>query len=206
MLISLEDLIKKYNIQFKGIMDVGAHECEEIHIYEKHLPRNKILWVDALYDKVELCKSRYNDLLIECAVVSDKNEIVNWNCSNNGQSSSIFNLGLHKIFHPDIHYVTSEQREAIPLSNFIGNYDISYNFINLDIQGAELKALKGMESYLNDVDYIYTEVNCDYVYEGCALINEIDEYLLQFNLHRVETTWFGECKWGDAFYIRKISC
>ena len=206
MLISLEDLIKKYNIQFKGIMHVGAHECEEIHIYEKHLPRNKILWVDALYDKVELCKSRYNDLLIECAVVSDKNEIVNWNCSNNGQSSSIFNLGLHKIFHPDIHYVTSEQREAIPLSNFIGNYDISYNFINLDIQGAELKALKGMESYLNDVDYIYTEVNCDYVYEGCALINEIDEYLLQFNLHRVETTWFGECKWGDAFYIRKISC
>ena len=115
-------------------------------------------------------------------------------------------MGLHKIFHPDIHYVTSEQREAIPLSNFIGNYDISYNFINLDIQGAELKALKGMESYLNDVDYIYTEVNCDYVYEGCALINEIDEYLLQFNLHRVETTWFGECKWGDAFYIRKISC
>jgi FkbM family methyltransferase len=203
MLISLDELIKKYNIYLKGILHVGAHECEEIFLYEKYLPRNKILWVDALHDKVELCKSKYPDLLIELAVVSDKKEIVNWNRSNNGQSSSILNLGLHKQFHPDVHYVLSGKREAVPLSDFIENYDISYNFINLDIQGAELKALKGMESYLNDVDYVYTEVNCDYVYEECALIEEIDQYLLQFNLHRVETSWFGDCKWGDAFYIRK---
>lgn len=203
MLISLDELIKKYNISLKGILHVGAHECEEIALYEKYLPRNKILWVDALHDKVELCKSKYPDLLIEFAVVSDKKEIVNWNRSNNGQSSSILNFGLHKQFHPDVHYVFSGKREAVPLSDFIGNYDISYNFINLDIQGAELKALKGMESYLNNVDYVYTEVNCDYVYEECALIEEIDEHLLQFNLHRVETSWFGDCKWGDAFYIRK---
>lgn len=204
MLISLEELIHKYKISFKGILHVGAHECEEIFMYEKYLPRNKILWVDALHDKVELCKSRFPNLLIEFAVVSDKNEIVNWNRSNNGQSSSILNLGLHKEFHPEVHYIVSGQRQAVPLSSFIGNYDISYNFINLDIQGAELKALKGMEEYLKDVDYIYTEVNCDYVYEGCALINEIDEYLLQFNLHRVETVWVGDCKWGDAFYIKKV--
>ena len=75
--------------------------------------------------------------------------------------------------------------------------------MNLDIQGAELKALKGMEEYLNSVDYIYSEVNSDYVYKNCALVKEIDEYLLKFGLHRVETKWYGDCKWGDAFYIRK---
>jgi len=203
MLIGLEELVEKYNIVFKGILHVGAHECEEIELYEKYLERNKILWVDALSDKVEMCKLKFNNILIECAIISDKKEIVNWNRSNNGQSSSILNLGLHKQFHPDVYYVVSGEREAVPLSDFIGNYDISYNFINLDIQGAELQALKGMESYLNDVDYVYTEVNCDYVYEECALIQEIDEYLLKFNLHRVETSWFGDCKWGDAFYIKK---
>ena len=56
-------------------------------------------------------------------------------------------------------------------------YDIEYNFLNFDIQGAELKALKGMEEYLNKVDYLYTEVNSNYVYVGCALITELDEYL-----------------------------
>ncbi len=40
--------------------------------------------------------------------------------------------------------------------------DIHFNFLNLDIQGAELKALKSMGDYLNNVDYIYTEVNSDY--------------------------------------------
>ena len=203
MLINLEDIVRKYGVIFKGILHVGAHECEEIESYEKYLPRNKILWVEALHDKVELCKSRYPNLLIEFAVVSDKKEIVNWNRSNNGQSSSILNLGLHKHFHPHVHYIASGKREAVPLSDFIGNYDISYNFINLYIQGAELKALKGMEEYLKEVDYIYTEVNCDYVYEGCALVTEIDEYLLKFYLHRVETVWAGECRWGDAFYIKK---
>ena len=94
------------------------------------------------------------------------------------------------------------------LTDFIYNYDISYNFLNLDIQGAELKALKGMEEYLSKVDYIYTEVNSEYVYEKCAIVNEIDSYLMAFGFIRTETAWYSEDGgrsshgWGDAFYIR----
>jgi hypothetical protein len=89
------------------------------------------------------------------------------------------------------------------LKDIVCKYNIPFNFINLDIQGAELKALKGMEEYLHQIDYIYTEVNSDYVYEGCALIGEIDEYLQKFGLIRVETKWCGDYKWGDALYIRQ---
>jgi hypothetical protein len=60
-----------------------------------------------------------------------------------------------------------------------------------------------MEEYLPNIDYVYTEVNSDYVYQNCALITEIDQYLLKFGLHRVETKWAGECRWGDAFYVRR---
>ena len=59
-----------------------------------------------------------------------------------------------------------------------------------------------MEEYLDKVDYLYTEVNSDYVYKDCALITELDDYLKQFNLVRVETSW-THCKWGDAFYIKQ---
>jgi hypothetical protein len=89
------------------------------------------------------------------------------------------------------------------LKDILPKYQIEYNFLNLDIQGAELKALKGMEDYLNKVDYIYTEVNKDYVYKNCALVEELDEYLKKFNLFRVETYWCENLQWGDAFYIRK---
>jgi len=203
MLIPLHGLVQKYNIQFRGILHVGAHECEEIGDYERYISRDKIVWVDALEDKVALSKQRYPGIIIEQAVVSDKCETVTFHRSNNGQSSSILELGLHKVFHPHVWYTDSYQVETILLKDIICKYDVPYNFINLDIQGAELKALKGMEKTLYSIDYIYSEVNSDYVYEGCALIGEIDEYLAQFGLHRVETKWAEDYQWGDAFYIRK---
>jgi FkbM family methyltransferase len=203
MLINLDFLIQKYNIKFKGILHIGAHECEEIYSYEKYISRDKILWVEALQDKVELSKQKFDNIFIEQAVVSDKIETVKFNRSNNGQSSSILEFGLHKYFHPQVWYTDSFTCETKLLKNVICNYNIPYNFINLDIQGAELKALKGMEEFLPSIDYIYTEVNSDYVYKGCAIVGEIDEYLKQFGLYRVETSWCQNFRWGDAFYIRK---
>ena len=203
MLISLHELIQKYNIQFKGILHVGAHECEELNDYEKYITRDKILWVDALPDKVALCKQKYPGVLIENAIVSDVVENVRFNISNNGQSSSLLEFGLHSHFHPQVHYIGYYESETKLLKDILPKYDISYNFLNFDIQGAELKALKGMEEYLNKVDYLYTEVNSDYVYKNCALVTELDDYLLKYGLHRVETQWCGDFRWGDAFYIRK---
>jgi len=202
MLISLDTLIAKYNIKFNGILHVGAHECEELSAYEKYLDRSKILWVEAMPEKVELCKSTYPNLLIENAIVSDTVESVRFNIANNGQSSSFLFFGLHTTFHPEVHYVDAFTSNTSLLQDILPKYDIPFNFINLDIQGAELRALKGMESYLSQIDYIYTEVNSDYVYMNCNLVTELDEYLAKFGLHRVETKWYGECKWGDAFYIR----
>ena len=203
MLISLDDLVKKYNINFKGILHVGAHECEEITDYEKYISRNNVLWVEAMNDKVDFCKAKYPGINIEQAVISDKNEKVTFNISNNGQSSSILDFGLHSHFHPHVVFVNSIELETKLLKDIICNYDIDYNFVNLDIQGVELRALKSMEEYLHKIDYIYTEVNSDYVYKDCNLITEIDEYLLQFGIHRVETSWCEDYRWGDAFYIRR---
>jgi len=205
MLINIHDLVKKYNIQFKGILHVGAHECEELQLYEKYIPRQNILWIDALDDKVELCKNRYPNILIEKAVISDTIETVTFHRSNNGQSSSILNFGLHSKFHPEVKYISSYEVQTQLLKNIICKYNIPFNFINLDIQGVELKALKSMEEYLNQIDYIYTEVNSDYVYENCSIVTEIDDYLNKFGFIRVETSWWSDCKWGDAFYIRSIS-
>jgi FkbM family methyltransferase len=146
---------------------------------------------------------RFPNIFIENAVVSDKIETVTFNRSNNGQSSSFLDLGLHKDLHPHVWYIESFQTETKLLKDIICNYNIDFNFLNLDIQGTELKALKGMEDYLKIVDYIYTEVNSDYVYKDCSLIDEIDNYLDNFGFKRVEVVWYEKCQWGDAFYIKK---
>jgi FkbM family methyltransferase len=203
MLIPLHYLVSKYNILFTGILHVGAHECEELQTYELYVPRNRILWVEGLEDKVALCKKRIPNLLIEEAVVSDKCETVTFHRSNNGQSSSILELGTHTTLHPHVWYVATKKVETKMLKDILPKYNIRFNFLNFDIQGAELKALKGMSEYLQYVDYVYIEVNRDYVYKDCALIEELDEYLKQYSLERVETQWYQNITWGDAFYIRR---
>ena len=202
MLLPLPYLINKYNIIFNGIIHIGAHECEELRDYERYINRYKVLWIEGQSDKVEVCKNKYPGILIENAVVSDKVENVTFNISNNGQSSSILELGLHATYHPEVYYTNSYQVQTQTLNDMLKKYDnIPFNFINLDIQGAELKVLKGMDKYLDNIKYIYTEINSDYVYKDCNLVEEIDDYLLKYNFKRVETYW-TEFKWGDALYIK----
>lgn len=187
---------------------MGAHECEEIHDYDNYIGRDKVLWIEAMPDKVNQNRERFPNILIEQAVVSDCVETVVFNVANNGQSSSILELGIHKHHHPQVWYTNTYSVQTEPLYPIITSFkyaDIPFNFLNLDIQGVELKALKGMDEYLrrNDtVKYIYTEVNCDYVYENCSLVGEIDEYLGNYGFKRVETSWCCDYKWGDAFYVR----
>lgn len=205
MLILLDYIVQKYNIHFTGILHVGAHECEELLAYDKYLPRNKMLWVEALQDKVDFCKNKYPDVLIEQAVVSDCVENVTFHCStnsisNNRESSSILEFGTHSIHYPHVKYTHEFKVDTKPLSDILCNYSIPFNFVNLDIQGVELKALRGMESYLSNIQYIYTEVNYEYVYKNCGLVTEIDDYLSQFGFRRVETAWYGNTGWGEAFY------
>ena len=81
----------------------------------------------------------------------------------------------------------------------VGDFD----FVNLDIQGVELQALKGFGEYLDPVKYIYTEVNTGEVYINNDSMDQMDEFLGDLGFSRVETR-ITEFEWGDAFYIKKI--
>lgn len=205
MLIQFTKLVRKYRLKIKGIFHIGAHNCEEKKHYEKHNITN-VYWVEAMQDKVKMMKEKYKNINIYQAVISDVDgKEVKFNISNNGQSSSILELGTHKQKHPEVHYIKQEKHKTKTLNTLIEEEKINMdnvNFLNLDIQGVELQALKGLEKHLNKVDYIYTEVNVDYLYVDCCLLKEIDEYLGKFNFKRVETSMYRNTGWGDAFYIK----
>ena len=207
MLIKLDYLVKKYNLRkkVKGILHVGAHECEEKKDYDSFNFKN-VYWVEGMKYKVKMMKEKLPDVKIFHAVISDKdNEDITLKIANNGQSSSILELGTHKEKHPEVHYIAEENHKSKTLKTLIEEEKIdmeNVNFLNFDIQGVELKALKSMGDYLKKIDYIYSEVNTDYLYVDCCLIGEIDEYLKDFDFKRVETKMAGDTGWGDAFYIK----
>jgi len=103
--------------------------------------------------------------------------------------------------HPDVSFDGTEEVEV----SILDDYDLGdANFINMDVQGYELEVLRGGKETLNNVDYVYCEVNRGEMYENNAMIDDIDEYLGEYGFERVETywpeTWY---KWGDALYIKK---
>jgi hypothetical protein len=77
------------------------------------------------------------------------------------------------------------------------------NLINLDIQGAELDALKGACNFLDQVSYIYTEVSYVELYRNAPLAEEIDQYLNSFGFKRVVTRKVPKDGWADVLYINQ---
>tara|TARA_R110001592_G_scaffold160695_4_gene392994 strand:+ start:38483 stop:39100 length:618 start_codon:yes stop_codon:yes gene_type:complete len=205
MLIKFNDIVSKYSAP-KGIIHIGAHKMEEREDYLASNIKN-IIWIEANPELVKRNQSLTSpsERVFECAVSDVDNKIYDFNITNNGESSSILDLDLHKIHHPHIHVtetikVKSKRIDTLIKENSINIKD--HDFVNIDIQGAELLALKGFGEYLHSVKYIYTEVNTNYLYKNCCLINEIDEFLSQFNFQRKETL-LTQYEWGDALYIKE---
>jgi len=207
MLIPYHDLIKKYNIQVSGILHIGAHECEELKDYlGGGVASNNIYWVEGQEMLVNNMKTKGIPNIYHALIDIEDNKEVIFNISNNGQSSSILEFGSHSLHHPQVHYVSSHKQKTTRLDSLIETNDIPIdrlNFLNLDIQGVELRALQSMEKYLQHIDYIYTEVNTEQVYKGCDTIDAIDAYLKRFGFDRCDTRIYQQFGWGDAFYIKK---
>jgi len=113
-----------------------------------NLTDNDIIWVEALPEKVDKIKKKPNIIILnEC--ISDKDDDdddIIFHVTNNYESSSILKLKNHLIEHPHIHQIYELPMKTKTLRTLYNENNIlsyKYNFMNLDIQGAELKALKG---------------------------------------------------------------
>lgn len=201
MLIPLKSLLTKYNPSITGIIHVGAHYAEEHGDYVAAGVRN-IVYIEACKEHVEKLRERTwpESVIIIHSALADYVGTAEMHVerSNQGQSNSLLKPGTHTKHYPGIKF---EEKEVVSVTKMdILIFNGRYNFLNLDVQGAELMVLKGATETLKSVDYIYTEVNKEQVYEGAAMVEDIDSFLSDF--HRVETKWTAQ-GWGDAFYIRK---
>lgn len=191
----------------KGIIHIGAHECEEKTDYNNNgIEDSNIIWIEGNETLVK--NNKINGVTIYHALIDDEEKTVEFKITNNGQSSSLLDLGIHKDLYPHIVISETRKQRTIRLDTFFekNNIDPSkYDFLNLDIQGTELRALKSAEKYLKHVNYIYTEANTKEIYEGCALLPEIDCYLSEYGFVRIAFQEYDNHGWGDAFYYRVAS-
>jgi FkbM family methyltransferase len=203
MLISTEILARFFGVKPTGVLHVGGHLAEEFQQYRAS-GFGRTIWVEAqpnLIPEIQSLVSGTDDLVLQGVAWSVSGEKREFNIASNGQSSSLYGMTKHRDYYPGIAQMGSIDVTTTRLDELVPEGS-RFDFVNLDIQGAELDALKGLGELLAGVDWIYSEVNREELYAGIPLIAELDDYLSSHGFRRVVTVW-TDAGWGDALYSRR---
>lgn len=194
---NLKELIDRHSMDIQGVVHVGANTGEEYDMY-RECSINPIVWFEPDEEAVKQIKG---GLVMPFALGARRGTEYLWKSFPNSKHSSFLQPHLHLLHYPDKGFIASRQSTAIFKFDEFFDKDIPpANFLILDTNGYELEVLKGAVFSLPFINYIYTEVYSEELYNNVPMIEQIDEFLTDFT--RVETWWY-EHGWGDALYIRK---
>lgn len=193
-------MIAKHGIRPHGVIQVGSHWGEE-HPVWVGLNMQHIVHFEPLESNCAKLKELHPDAVLYPIALGSKNHRAEMHTEtvNGGQSCSLLGPKTHLDILPWIEFTGKEGVSVCRLDD-VGLPD-NYNIIYMDVQGYELEVLRGASKRLRAIDAIFTEVNRDEVFEGCAKIEEIDSFLAGHGFRRVETDWHGG-QFGDALYVR----
>ena len=202
----IREFVRLHNLNPSGVLHVGAHEAEEVGEYVTNgfAKRAPIIWVEAQADLAEILKKKLDpkENKVYCAVAWNVDGVAKtFNVTSKSASSSLFDLDEHKNFYPEIDIVQKVQVTTSRLDSILSSSDI-FDFVVLDIQGAESQAIEGLGNRIDSVNWIFTEISKRELYTGATLYKDLDVQLSELGFRRVFTAWDRRAGWGDALYTR----
>ena len=203
MLLDLIALTYKYDMKIKGVLHVGAHHGQENKFYDFLSIKNRMFFEPLSSNFSKLKENVGEEFTLVNKALGNQNTMVEMyvEVANQGQSSSVLKPAKHLEQYPHIQFPAKEKVEMVRLDDLEINSN-DFNFINIDVQGYELEVFKGAEKTLNGIDYIMAEINRDELYENCAKVDELIEFLGSYGFKLVETDWAGGT-WGDGLFIKQ---
>ena len=166
-----------------GVVHVGANSGQERDLYDLYgLP---VLWIEPLPDVFLALDANIADYPQQQAVqalVTDRDgkEYDFHVASNDGQSSSIFNMQDHSDIWPDVVMEKSIRLVSRRLDTLLDEHNVDtsrFDTLVMDTQGSELLVLQGASKLLQGVRFIKTEAADFPAYEGCCLVDELSSFL-----------------------------
>jgi FkbM family methyltransferase len=174
----------------RTVVEIGARDGRETREFARRLPQARIYTFECNPQTLPQCRSTVSALrnseLIEKAVadrdgpltffpIDPERTETTWEDGNPGASSLLRASGKYPV-------ETYAQREitveGTTLKSFLAERKLpSVDLLWMDIQGAELMALKGLGDRIGDVKLIHTEVEFLEIYSGQPLFREIKRFL-----------------------------
>jgi FkbM family methyltransferase len=201
---------EEFGIACKGVIQLGGAFGEDGPDFIA-AGASRVLMIEAnpeLYEKI--CARYASDsrfVVVNCAA-TDKIGPVEFRLMSQPLSSSMLPLSYHKEIYPEIDEVKRLQVDGLTLDHVMqqlseaGVSPGEFNILKMDIQGAEILAMKGGIKTLAGIDAILTEVAIKPLYEGGASLDDMDQAMNTLGFVRIATNFAEHVDWGDAFYVR----
>jgi 2-O-methyltransferase len=166
------------------IVEAGAHVGSDTRAMARRWRSAKVHAFEPVPELFELLEQNVGSLAgVQCyplALGAVTGEVPMWLSSGASDgSSSLRAPKTHLTSHPDVLFEAVATVRSVTLDDWSNEHGILPDLLWLDLQGAELDALRGGESVLEHVRLIHTEVSVIEEYEGGALYSELRSWLGQ---------------------------
>lgn len=197
----------------KMIFDVGAWIGQTAETYKGHFPNAKVHSFEPFpdsYDKiVKNVTTKNPDIIANNIAVSDEVGTATFYSNKIETTNSLLPSTSTQSDH-DFYRDNVEQINVATttLDQYCTEAKVEHiNILKMDIQGGELKALKGASGLLQQqkIDVIYCEISFSAMYEGSPMYHDLAGYMEKFgyktyNLYGLNSNERGELQWGDAIF------
>lgn len=165
----------------KGVLHVGAHMGEEVPAYIEW-GFDPIYLVEANPEILPALSSKFEGQGVHIipVAVGEENGTVQFTVHRTAKGSmeSAGILPLDRLGEI-VPVFNSDDTYTVPMVTIdhLAQERRSIDLLTLDIQGAEMHALRGAKRFLSDVSFVICEVNLISNYKDCALERDIDEFM-----------------------------
>lgn len=211
--LKLVNFMKKYQYPVKSIVEIGARDCSETVGFAKTYRNAKIYAFEWNPQTLPLCRKQVkpykNITLIEKAVsnkngkvsffaIDPKKTVTTWKDGNPGASSLFQASGKYPVeqYAQKKISVQSVRMDSFVRKNGISSIDLLW----MDIQGAELMALKSFGDFISNIKIIHTEVEFFEIYKKQPLFKQIKRWLHKNNFVLAGFTYKSEYS-ADAVFL-----
>ena len=166
------------------VIDIGANKGQFALAARYQYPGAKIHSFEPLADAALLFRRVFAKdaavFLYQCAIGPEVGHVP-IHVSGRADSSSLLPISAaQNATFPGTAEVSQQVIPVKPLSACISTADLTGSaLLKLDVQGFELQALMGCESYLSYFSFVYVECSFVELYVGQALAHEVIEWLHQ---------------------------
>lgn len=198
---------------FRTILDIGAYHGEFADRVLRHYPVEKVFLFEPFTDSVAFLKDRYREEP-RCEVfpyaLSDVSGAAALRVLNKADSSSLLDPAgdAGELLHRPFHEVRQAQIDIRRLDEIPSLAQVPcFDLAKIDVQGAELKVLRGCGELLQRIQSIYIEVNFCSLYKDGAVFCDTHAFLEQAGfklgfMQEFRRNAEGVMIYANAFYFR----